>query len=225
MVRSHRRPGRGTAAAALALVVWAVPLLAEAQDKKTSGVPWDVQPYWRPVAGISAFSSGGSTWVGARLGATGGVRYWKAPWLGRTRALAAWTTGSGGVSGLELRVGSFMGPHKKYGGLEAGVDLFWNRLSAGSTDLLPASGGVDLPFNVHVGPEQFYGVAGITPAILFSPERRVDWSTTDAFGFGHEFAWQLGVGARVGRVGLAVTYSRRVVATGVYSGFGVSASL
>ena len=189
-----------------------------------SGDRWEVEPYWRPVAGISSYSSGGSTWVGARMGATGGVYYWKSPLLGRTRAQGSWVTSSG-VSGLELRLGSFMGPHQKYWGAEAGVDVFWNRFSADGVDLIPGSAGIDLPLNVHLGPQEIYGLAGITPAILFAPERRVDWSNTEAFGFGHEFGWQLGVGARLGRIGAALTYSRRIVASGVYSGWGVSLSL
>jgi hypothetical protein len=210
-------------AAVLFLLGVGVSPRAVAQDAKASP-GWEVEPYWRPVAGLNAYSSGGSTWVGARMGATGGVYYWKSPLLGRTRATGSWTTGSG-VSGLEFRLGSFMGPHQKYWGAEAGVDGFWNRFTADGVDVIPGSVGIDLPVNIHLGPQEFYGLAGITPAILFAPERRVDWSSTDAFGFGHEFAWQLGVGAHLGRFGAALTYSHRVVATGVNSGWGISLSI
>ncbi len=221
---SRRSTVRLLGAATLILTLGlCAPRQASAQEGE-AGPRWQVEPYWRPVAGISSFSSGGSTWVGGRLGATAGVHYWKAPLLGRTRVLGAYTTGTG-VSGLELRLGSFMGPHKEYWGAEAGVDLFWDRFTADGYDLLPGSVGIDLPVNLHLGPQEFYGLAGITPAILFAPERRVDWSSTDAFGFGHEFAWQLGLGAHLGRVGAALTYSRRIVATGVYSGWGISLSL
>ncbi len=186
---------------------------------------WQVEPYWRPVAGISAYATSSGTWVGARMGATGGVHYWKSPLLGRTRVLGTWTTGSGSMSGLEFRVGSFMGPHQKYWGAEAGVDLFWDRVTVGNSELLPGSAGVDLPLNLHIGPQEIYGVAGITPALLFNPDRRVDWSQTDAFGFGHEFAWNLGAGARIGKIGAALVYSHRVVVSGVHSGWSVSLSL
>ncbi len=188
-------------------------------------VSWQLEPYFRPVFGISSFVGSEGSYTGVRLGATAGVHYWKDPLLGRTRALVAWTTGSGGLSGLDLRLGSFMGPQKKYWGADAGLDLFWDRYGVDSADLLPASAGIDIPFNLHLGPEKLYGLGGITPAVLFNPDRRVDWSRTDVFGFGHEFAWQLGFGARLGRFGVHAVYSRRVVASGVRSGVGLSVSL
>ncbi len=198
-------------------------LRAEPAGQAKSG--WELEPYWRPVAGLSVFSNDNGTWAGARLGATAGVHYWKAPLLGRTRVLGSWTTGSSSVSGLELRLGSFMGPHKKYWGVEGGLDLFWDRFSAGGYELLPGSAGIDFPVSLHLGPQEFYGQAGITPALLFNADRRVDWSSTEALGFGHEMAWQLGLGARISRMGLALMYSRRIVATGVYSGWSLSLSL
>ncbi len=212
------------------LAVSPAPLRAEPQDKlpatATAQAPaWQVEPYWRPVAGLSSFTTSGGTWLAVRMGATAGVHYWKAPLLGRTRALATWTTGSQSASGLEARLGTFMGPHKEYWGVEAGVDLFWDRFSAAGVDLLPASAGIDLPLNLHLGPQQIYGLVGITPALLFAQERRVDWSSTDAFGFGHEFGLQAGAGAHVGRLGAALVYSRRVVVNGVYSGWSLSLSL
>jgi hypothetical protein len=217
-----RAPG---AVLALALAVGVAPVRAAPEGSGAeASVPWQVEPYWRPVLGFSTFASSAGVSTGARLGATGGVHYWKAPLLGRTRVLGAYTTGSS-LSGLDLRLGSFMGPQWKLAGVEAGVDVFWDRYTAAGAEVMPASAGVDLPLAVQVGPESFYGMAGVTPAILFAPERRVDWSSTDAFGFGHEFGWQLGVGARLGRVGANLLYSRRIVASGVYSGWGVSLNL
>jgi hypothetical protein len=186
---------------------------------------WEVEPYWRPVAGVSAYSTGSGTWVGARMGALGGLHYWRSPLAGRTRAVGAWTTGSSGLSGLELRLGSFLGPSKQYWGAEAGLDLFWDRVTLNGSDLLPGSAGVDVPLNLHFGLPEIYGLAGVGTAFLFAPERRVDWSETDAFGFGHEFGWQLGAGTRLGGVGAALTYSHRVVVSGVHSGWSVSLSL
>jgi len=229
---SRARPWLRLAAvvSVLAVAMAPMPLRAEkvSGSTKASGskkVAWQVEPYWRPVAGLSSYSTPSGTYVGVRMGGTAGVHYWKAPWLGRTRVLGSWTTGSNDVSGLELRLGTFMGPHKEYWGVEGGLDLFWDRVTANNIELLPASGGIDIPVNLHLGPQQFYGLVGVTPAVLFSPERRVDWSETDAFGFGHEFAWQLGAGARLSRFGAALVYSHRVVVSGVHSGWSLSLSL
>lgn len=224
MIRFHQRFGMAALAVCLFTAGLATPLRAEPEAKSPRSA-WEVEPYWRPVAGLSSFTTSSGTWVGVRMGATAGVHYWKSPLLGRTRALGTWTTGSNDVSGLELRLGSFMGPHKEYWGVEGGVDVFWDRYSASGIDLLPGSAGVDLPLNLHVGPQHIYGLAGITPALLFAAERRVDWSQTDAFGFGHEFGLQAGLGARISGLGAAVVYSHRVVATGIYSGWSLSLSL
>ncbi len=214
------------ALALLPLSVAAAPEAEEsAQDATPAKVPWQVEPYFRPVAGLSSFVGSSGTHTGVRLGATAGVHYWKAPLLGRSRALAAWTTGSSGLSGLDLRLGSFIGPHQTYWGAEAGLDLFWDRYSVDGNDMLPSSAGIDFPLNLHLGPERIYALAGVTPALLFAPERRVDWSATEAFGFGHEFGWQLGVGARLGRFGANLVYSRRVVVSGVHNGWGISLSI
>jgi hypothetical protein len=212
----------------LALACGVGPLRAEpaSEPVEEPALPsWQLEPYWRPVAGYSVFSSGGSTYTGGRLGATAGVRAWRAPLLARARVLGAYTTGGGGVSGLDLRLGGFLGPHWEYFGAEGGVDLFWDHYQAAGVELLPASAGLDLPVNLHLGPDSFYGLAGVTPAILFAPERRVDWSSTEAFGFGHEFAWQLGLGARLGRLGVNLLYSRRTIASGTHSGWGVSLNI
>ncbi len=207
----------------VALAVLCPPGLAWAGEP--GGLGWQVTPYWRPVAGISSVASSSGVYTGVRLGATAGLSYWKDPLAGRTRALAAYTAGSSGFSGLDLRLGSFMGPQQKYWGAEAGADLFWDHYSAGSLELIPGSAGVDFPLNLHLGPSELYGLAGVSSALLFDPDRRVDWSSTDAFGFGHEFGWQLGVGAKLGRIRGHVAYTRRTVVGGTVSGWAVSASL
>jgi hypothetical protein len=213
-VRSHRLTAVALAAAL------GCPSLARAAEPD-----WTAEPYWRPVAGVSAYSNGSGTWAGARLGAEGGVRYWRSPLSGRSRAQGSWITGSGGLSGLELRLGSFMGPSRKYWSAQSGLDLFWDRVTLNGSELLPGSAGVDLPLDLRFGLPEIYGLAGVSTAYLFASERRVDWSAVDAFGFGHEFGWRLGAGTNLGKLGAALTYSHRVLASGVHSGWSVSLSL
>jgi hypothetical protein len=212
-----------------ALLLVAALVAAEEPSARVAGEsapsPWSVDPFLRPVLGLSRYSGDDGAHLGLQLGASAGLAIWRAPFLDRTRILAAWTTG--GLDGLDLRLGSFVGMEKEHWGFSVGPDLFWNRYAAGGDDLLPLSGGVDLPLDVHFGPERLFVLAGLTPALLFEPDRRVDWADAaeeGAFGFGHELAWRLGVGARVGRAGFNLQYSRRRVVGGVLSGWGLSLS-
>ncbi len=43
----------------------------------------------------------------------------------------------------------------------------------------------------------------------------MNWKSTDAFGFGHEFEWRVGGAVNLGAFGLALTYTRRVIAPNV----------
>jgi hypothetical protein len=180
-------------------------------------VPWQPTPYLRPVVGYSRFSGEGGAYGGLQLGATGGLALWKAPVLERTRVLVAWTTGS--LSGIDLRLGSFAGVEQEWWGLSFGPDLFWNRCSTAGADLLAPSLGLDFPLDLHLGPEKVYALGGLVPAVLFEPARRADEAL-----LGHEFGWRAGIGAHFGRVGLNLQYSRRTVAGGALSGWGVSLS-
>jgi hypothetical protein len=208
-------------ALALALLV-AGPLLAQEPApappaEEPARVRWQTNPSLRPVVGYSRYVGPSAARGGVQLGASGGLALWKAPVLERTRALAAWTTG--GLSGLDLRLGSFLGVEKELWGLSVGPDLFWNRYSAGGADLLPSSLGIDFPLDLHLGPEKVYALGGLVPAVLFDPSRHAEGAL-----LGHEFGWRAGIGAHLGRIGLAVQYSRRAVVGGALSGWGVSLS-
>ncbi len=185
---------------------------------------WTPKPYFRPILGFSSVVTSSSVYTGAQLGATAGLTYWRAPLMGRTRVLAAYYIGTSKVSGAELRLGTFMGPHFKLAGAEAGIDVFWDRFLQDGDELLAPSVGIDFPVNVQLGPEVIYVMAGVCTAIMFNEERRVDWDDRDAFGFGHEFGWQLGLGAKLGKVRAAAVYSQRQVVAGTRRGLGVSLS-
>jgi hypothetical protein len=156
------------------------------------------------------------------LGAEVGVRYAQQgegipTWAGRTRVAGAYGFGLPGVKATDVRLGSFMGPVFKVLSFESGLDVFRNELTVDGDGLEP-SFGVDVPLLATLDLKIPSFWAGIGTAYLFEPERRVDWSETDEFGFGHEFQYLLGAGVRFG-IHLSAQYTHRVVATGLEQTF------
>jgi hypothetical protein len=123
----------------------------------------------------------------------------------------------GDAQGMDLRLGSFLGPSWRFLLLQAGPDVFWNRWEFGGHVLDPTVGvGLPITATVPVGPLTL--LAGMEPSWLANEARRVDWSTVDEFGFGHEFSSLLGIGLRVDSFGIFAGYTRRVVRDGVQQG-------
>lgn len=186
------------------------------KHRKSPDPSWEGEFYFRPEAGVIGHGSGGgTTWV-TTLGAQGGYRYWqvnKAPptWAGRTRARVGYVLPSGSASGLDARVGSFIGPAWKYLALQAGPDLFWNTWDIGG-DEIPSSMGVDLSSRVSASYDPASVWVSYIPSWLFNPDRlHVDWSEAVLPGFGHECTYVAGVGLSVSSFTVSLSYSYRIL--------------
>lgn len=194
-----------------------------------------VQPHWegdffaRPEGGVVGWSDGtaAGTVTAASVGGQAGYQYWRVgdpppQWTGQTRVAGSWILSSGNASGLDARVGSFIGPRWKYVGLQGGPDLFWNRWQYGGVVLDPTV-GLAVPITATATLDAVSILGGAEPAWLSNEERRVDWDQTDALGFGHEFTWFAGVGISVQGVSLGVQYRYHIQASGVQQGFSFGA--
>ena len=193
---------------------------------------WESEPFVKPEAGAQLNTNSGGTTAFVTLGASAGARYWMVGgppprWSGQTRARGAMGTGSG-VSALDLRLGSFIGPRWKDLGLQFGPDLFWNRLeTAGPQDLDP-SVGLEFPVMASYTFSKSLNVtAGFAPAWLADPDRSVDWDEVSVPGFGDEFSYQAAANLNLQPLRLSVSYIYKIVATGVQQNvaFGVGLQL
>jgi hypothetical protein len=199
----------------------AVGARAAGQDRKRKkkkrankkGGRWGQDFYARPSLGGSTYTSNdGTTSTAVALGGEAGVRYWqlknKSPiYAGRTRALAHYIVSSGNATGMEVKVGSFMGPQwlgkgGTYFGLSSGLDVFWNRYSYGDINLDPTV-GVGVPFKAVTGMK----IVGVYA------------------GFGHQFSTFMGGQVNLGPSSFGVGYTRTITAYGVQEGYGISMNL
>jgi hypothetical protein len=179
-----------------------------------AGEGWKNRPYLN-LGGGSGFaqiqSEDSQEWA-LLLGSEGGFRYSQreGSLAGRTR-VAGKGIGVLGGWGSETRIGTFLGVRRMLFGVELGVDVFRNDY-VGKEIAFVDSLGVDVPFSLKVGPKLIQGVATVAPAFAMDPERKVDWSTTSALGFGDEFEWSLGVEVGLPIVGISLTYKERTLA-------------
>lgn len=183
---------------------------------------WVEDPYLGPVAGVSTYAYTGGTDLVTGLGVAGGFRYHqrRGPLEGRSRAQGIYYFSSAGGGGYDVRFGSFIGPNRRFWAAETGLDLFYNQLSTPGLSYEP-SVGLDWPIDLILGPRNFYALAGITTTWLQNPDRRVDWSTSNETGFGHEFETRAGVGLGLRGISLRLVYSHRIHAWGTSSGIGI----
>lgn len=188
---------------------------------------WENGLYARPQLGGSTYTSADDVTTSALgIGGEGGLRYWQVdkpyPRLrGRTRVQLQYLISSGSVEGMDVKVGSFIGPTWKYLGFSTGIDVFWNRYVWNEVPLDPTV-GIGVPAIVTAGSDKVGVYGGIEPAYIFNEDRRVDWSETDDIGFGHQFTVMTGVHVRIDTVVVGVGYSRTVTVSGVHQGYGVS---
>ncbi|MED5373632.1 MAG: hypothetical protein VX899_21625 [Myxococcota bacterium] len=180
------------------------------------------QPYWDPIGSAALYGGVGNQTLAFNLGLEAGVAYADTETIlaGKTRARAQGIF-VGGLAGSDLRVGSFIGPQKDLWSVMGGVDVFRNGFN-GTRTQLPMSWGVEFPVVATFGPPEVAFLFGASTAWLAEPSRRVDWSTIDTFGFGHEFAWQAGVAVYINGFHVAGAYSRRQTTRGPVQGFGFS---
>jgi hypothetical protein len=175
---------------------------------------WKSRPFLN-LAGGSGFAqilSGDSEEWALLLGSEVGFRYSQreGSLAGRTR-ISGKGMGVLGGWGSETRAGTFLGVRRTLIGLEVGVDFFRNDYLGEEISLVDSL-GVDVPLTVKIGPKLLQGVATVAPAFGMDPERRVDWTTTSAFGIGDEFEWAVGVELGLPIVGVSVSYKERIVA-------------
>ncbi|MFT4621395.1 MAG: hypothetical protein ACI8PZ_000047 [Myxococcota bacterium] len=195
--------------------------------KKQDG--WDANWWVKPQGGVDVVGNGNSTATVFGMGATAGVSALynnrKTPrWGGTSRVSGMYQIGSNSTTGIDARIGVFAGPHWKNFDIEAGPDLFWNRLSVPGFQLDPTF-GVDLPITAHAYEGIFSAYAGVAPTWLSNVDRRVDWSKVDTPGFGHEFSYFAGVGLRAEGILFSLGYTYRVTVAGPQQGFNISADV
>lgn len=195
------------------------------KNQKKKEPEWQGEWYFQPSVGGGVFSSGGSAVASASIGGQAGYKYrlvnTPAPlWSGRTRAAASYQTNSNGLQGLDVRVGSFIGPSWDDFGLSAGPDLFWNQALGGGIDLQPTT-GLEFPLTASYNPKPINLSLGVSPAWLSNESRRVDWDTTESAlpGFGHEFTYSAGLSMNLGEYRVSAGYSYRIVASGIQQGY------
>ena len=219
-----------------------VPVVTEAQratqgnrnaqskgGKQQSKGAWKKKFYARPALSGSTFTTAdGSTTTALGVGGEGGLRYWEVrkpfPRLrGRTRGTLLYIV-STNATGIEAKMGSFMGPWWKYLGLESGLDVSWDRYEWNGIQLEPTM-GYGIPFIATTGVKFISIYGGFQPTFLSTPERRVDWSETDEFGFGHQFSTFTGVHLTLDDMSVGLGYSRTITAFGVQQGYNLSLNL
>lgn len=184
---------------------------------------WDKEPFIQPIVGGRVFSDGVNSYFGVNLGARAGLMYQQdKPGMhlaGMTRAQATATLGS--LSGVDLRLGSFLGPWMGPVGFQAGPDFFWNRYSFGGAEI-PATLGMTWQNHLLFDAKAVQLVLGADPDFFFSDDReRVDWSEQSTFGFGHEMSYLAGI--RLLIVGASITH--RITAYGTENLFSLGVSI
>ena len=196
------------------------------RSRRQAKPDWKHRFYARPLVSASTFSDNeGNTSTAIGFGGEGGIRYWQVntplPRLrGRTRATAQYIAGSNST-GMEVKVGSFMGPAWEYFGLESGLDISWDKYEWDEQSMDSTMGyGIPLIATTGVSIITIYG--GFQPTFLSNAERRVDWSETDEFGFGHQFSIFAGFAVAIDNMNVGLGYTRTVTSFGVQHGYGIT---
>jgi hypothetical protein len=197
--------------------------------KKKQKDGWESRPFVRPVAGVSIWGgSGRQTTSIATAGGEAGIVYRQVGrplprWRVTPRVRAQLYTTSSGIAGYHARVGAQAGPWWKHVGLSAGPDLYRDQLIVDGVKLDPVN-GLAMPVMGlgRLGPVGLH--AGVEPSWFLSGERPgVDWSETDRFGFGDEFAYLAGASMKVQKMVVGVQWRRRITSAGEGTDWGFNA--
>jgi hypothetical protein len=192
------------------------------QQQASGKTEWKNRFYARPIVSGSVYTSAsGKTSSAVGLGGEGGIRYWqvKKPFprlRGRTRATVQYI-GAIDSNGMELKVGSFMGPAWEYIALESGLDISWDRYEWDGVPM-KATVGYGVPIIATTGISIVTIYAGFQPTFLSNPDRRVNWAETEEFGFGHQFTTFAGVALAIDDMSVGLGYSRTVTQAGGHPG-------
>lgn len=166
---------------------------------------WKVKPYVEPGGGVLINGSD----LSGTAGVDAGFKYWRKKWAGNLYAGGSYTLGDGS-SGYDVHVGDETGARLKYWGATIGVIGAYNGYTFNDgTTIAPAISG-SLPVKVIVGPKKYHIAVGIAPALTSDKSRHVDWSRTDAIGFGDEFSWSVAGAVKFKSFSAKVTFTQSV---------------
>lgn len=168
---------------------------------------WKVKPYVSPGGGVQI---NGSDLSGVAA-VDAGFKYSKKKWTGDLYAGGSYTTsGSGGTSGYDAHVGDETGARLKYWGATLGLVGAYNGYVFADGTVVKPAGSVSVPVQIVAGPKKYHLTGGIAPVITTDKSRHVDWSTTDAVGFGDEFSWNVGAAVKFKSFSGSVGFTQNV---------------
>ncbi len=190
-------------------------------DSKSSGVSdsegkifktfkigtWKVKPYVSPGGGVQI---NGSDLSGV-VGVDAGFKYWHKKWAGDLYAGGSGTSDvGGGTTGYDVHLGDETGARLKYWGATLGlVGAYNGYVFADGTSIAPAL-TASVPVKVIVGPKKYHIAVGIAPSLTSDKSRHVDWSKTNAIGFGDEFAWTVAAAVKFKALSAKFTFTQNV---------------
>jgi hypothetical protein len=197
----------------------------EPKQKSEGGLsmegPYAKKPYAKPVIGAMIWDGA----YGVSLGAEAGLNYQQEKndpvMFGKTRVRGAYTIGAG-ISGYDVRLGSFFGPFHKVVGIQAGPDVFYNQLSVevvGGEAELFATPGMDFPITGLFDVKVFDAYVGVSPGWYFSGERE---NLNGAMG---QLSYYMGAGLNLSKLRLNLGWSRTMTAYGDQDGFSVGVGI
>ncbi len=177
---------------------------------KILGFNWE--PYVEPGGGVQIDTSGGTA---VTAGADVGIHYYKKKVDGNLYVGGSYLTGTG-ISGYDVHLGNEIGYRADYWGAGGGLAVTYNGQTNTDTgeDILAPALGVMVPVDIKVGPKEFYGTAGVTPAWYFEEARKPDAGEVP---LGDEFQWRVGAGLKIGDFKGELGYATLYTSAGIYS--------
>lgn len=195
---------------------------SSSSDSKNSGVSesegkvfksfkigkWKVKPYVQPGGGVLL---NGSTLSGV-AGLDAGFKYSRKKWAGDLYLGGSATIGDG-TSGYEAHLGDDTGARLKYWGVTLGLQGAYSGYTfTSSGDTVKGAPSLSVPVKLVLGPKKYHLGVGVAPAFTFDDDRSVDWSRTDAIGFGDEFSWYVAGTINVKQVNIKIKFTQSVLA-------------
>lgn len=196
---------------------------SDGKDSKNSGVSesegkifktfkigkWKVKPYVSPGGGAQINGSD----LSGIVGVDAGFKYWRKKWAGDLYAGGSYTIGAGS-SGYDVHLGDETGARLKYWGATLGlVGAYNGYVFNDGTSIKPAL-SASIPLKLIVGPKKYHFAVGIAPVFTGDKDRHVDWSKTDAIGFGDEFSWMVAAALKLKTFSAKVTFTQNVYGGG-----------
>lgn len=171
-----------------------------------------LEPYVEPGGGVQIDSNEN---IAVTAGADVGVRYTKDKLAGDLYLGGSYLTGEG-ISGYDVHLGNTLAFRDEYFGIGGGLALTYNAQTNTLTgkDIFAPSLGVKVPVEATIGPKQYYGLLGVTPAWYFDEARKPDAGEVP---LGDEFEWHVAGGLTINEFKLQAGYSMMFTSNGTYS--------